>query len=723
MVKVQHHLDRFQNAITSGFYYILRIILSAGVGFLAAKCELFENFSPFSLILLSVSPEVGLIPTFCYLGSSLGILTGAFDLSVFKYITALTMIYVVYMVFCKSMHIIKKDTAVLSAACCFTAGFLFLLIDQLSLFNVLILTGESVLVCCCIFFVSYAVNAFRHCCYLSSREIIAAVITMILILIMLHNVSILNMSIARIVAISLLLLALCCLKTSHAAVLGSCLGMIMAAIGSGGEAIFTAMIVGTLAGCVFSSFSERFSMTAFILVYYVVLIFFGKFPWNYWYFGEPMIAYAVVFLISKQRLRIFLSSYIAVKKSKKQNNKEKPGHTLIDNCRNECQNICPKALVCYEKNFLELSEALDAVSERFYQTEELGNIEAALPFCIKPNAMADIVEKQLIQNHSEAFDDLIEQLDHLSRKIERKMEASVQSVRFLTDEESKIKAGLEKRRLSVQDINFIIDEHNCKKCDIRFTINGDLLYQKIISEVAAPYFENGFTLKTAETEDGLIACLKESAKYNISCAALCKTKGGEQISGDTALGFSAGEGLYYLILADGMGSGKEASAQSELVIETIRRLVSGGLSVPNALNVYRSAARFRQDHYFTTVDICAIDLNNGTADFYKAGAYDSYHLQGDRLSILKGGGMPLGLSENDRLRHMNIRIQDQDFLILASDGLTALNDQLEETIIRCKDSDVRTYAKRILQNLSSESGTSAGDDVTVMVCKFHKKTE
>ncbi len=723
MIKVQHHLDRFQNAVTSGFYYTLRIILSLGLGFLTAKCALFENFSPFSLILLSVSPDIGLIPTFCYLGSSLGILSGSFSLSVFKYITALTMIYVVYMVFRKSLHIVKNDTAVLTAACCFTAGFLFLLVDQLTLYNVLILTGESVLTCCCIYFVSYAVKAFRSCCYLSSRELIAAAITMILILITLHNVYVFGMSVSRMVAISLLFLALCCLKTSHAAVLGSCLGIIMSAAGSGGEAIFTAMIVGTLVGCVFSAFSDRFAMTAFTLVYYAILFFFGKFPWNYWYFGEPLVAYAVVFFIPKQKVRIFLSSYIAVKKPKKPSKNHMNDKNLVDVCKKECQAVCPKAMICYEKNAPELSEALDSLAERFCQTEELGNIEAVLPFCIKPNAMAEIIEKRLIYSHSEDFEDLIEQLDHLSRKIERKMDASVRTVRFLTDEEEQIKGGLEKRRLTVRDINFMIDERSCKKCDIQFHLNGDLLYEKIISEVVAPYFKEGFTLKTAKYEDGYLAHIRESSRFNISCAALCKTKSGEQISGDTALGFSAGKGLYYLILADGMGSGKAAGVQSELVIDTIRRLVAGGLSVPNALNVYRSALRFRQENHFTTVDVCAIDLNNGVADFYKAGAYDSYHLHGDRLTILRGGGMPLGLGEKDRLRHINIKVQDGDCLILASDGLTALNEQLEDSLVKCRDTDVRTYAKKILQSLSEKSESAVSDDVTVMVCKFHKMTE
>lgn len=723
MVQVRNQLDRFQHTVTSAFYFFLRAALSLGLGFLAARCALFENFSPFCLILLSVSPEIGLMPTFCYLGSTAGLLTGAFNLSVFKYITALTMIYIVYMVFRKSMRVIKSDTAILSAACCFTAGFLFLLVGELSLFSVLLLLGESVLVCCCIFFVSYAVKGFRKCCYLSARELIAAGITLILILVSLHGVTLFQMSVARILAIAILFLALCCLKTSHAAVLGSCLGIILAAVGNGGEAVFTAIIVGTLVGCVFSNFSDRFAMASFILVYYAVLFFFGKFPWNYWYFSEPLISFALVFFIPKKRLRSFLASYIAVKTPKGSAENIQPPKNLMEACQRECESLCPKAAICYQKNAPELAEALESLSERFCQTEEIGNIEECLPFCIKPHAMADIIEKRLVYSHSEDFEDLVEQLNHLSRKMELKMDASIRSVRFLTDEEAAIRAGLEKRRLQVRDINFILDERSCKKCDIQCAAGGDLLYEKIIREVVAPFFPDGFTIKTIETEGEIAVHIKESSTFQISCAALCKTKNGEQICGDNALGFSAGKGIYYLLLADGMGSGKEASLQSELAIDTIRKLVSGGLSIPNALNVYQSASRFRQESSFTTIDICRIDLNGGTADFYKAGAYDSFHLRNGKIAILQGGGMPLGLSENDRVRHLNVKLADGDYLILASDGLSVLNENLEPVLAGSQHENVRIFAQKILQQLSEITESGAGDDITVMVCKFQKTPE
>ena len=650
MIRVQNKLDKFENTAISLFYFILRSALSFGVGYITAKCTVLEDFSPFSIILLSVSPKIGLVPTFCYLGSSLGHLTNPFDLTIFKYITALTMIFTVYMVFQKTMHIIKSDTAVLSAGCCLVSGFFFMLAGNMTLFSVLLLICESILICCCIYFVNYAAKAFKKCCYLSSRELIAVSVTLILILISLQNISLFNINISRLLSISILFLALNCLKTSHTAVLGCCLGIISAAVANGGETIFTAMIVGTLAGCVFSAFSNRLAMTSFIIAYYAVLFFFGKFPWSYWYFSEPPIAMVLVFFIPKEQLRKFLSSYITVKS---------PDGSTIE----------PKT------------------------------------------------------NIGQDIEALVDQFNQISKSIETKMNDTLSPVHFFIEEEKNIRKELENRKVNVRDINFIEDEQRCKKCDITFSVDDDILCEEIIKEAVSPYFSTGFTLKVAEQSGNYWAHIKEKSNYIISCAALCKNKSGEPVSGDNAFGFSINKDTYCLILADGMGSGNEAGYESKLVIDTLKKLLIGGMTVQNALNIYRSSERFREEERFTTIDICMIDLKDGVADFYKAGSYDSFFIHKDKLSVLRGGGMPLGLSENDRVKHQSIRISDGDFLIMGSDGLTAFDKQTDAMILLCKHDNVKTYTQNILKRIFEINGNRCDDDITIIAAKFQKNAE
>ena len=722
MIKVQNHFERIQNSIIHIFYLSLRVILSASLGFLSSQCILFEGFSPFSLILLSTSTNIGLIPTFCYLGGTFGTLFNPFDLSTFKYITALTMVYVIYMIFQKSLRVIKRDTAILTAACCFTSGFLFLLVGQLDLFNILVLTGESVLICCCIYFINYATKAFRRCCFLSAQEIIAVAITLILILIALGKLYIINMSVSRILGIALIFLAIHCLKTSHTIVLGTMLGIILSAATEGGEAIFAATVVGTLAGCVFSSFSERFSIISFIIVYYTTLFFFGKFPWNYWYFSEPLLSYALIFFVPKKKLRILLSSYIAVKSETKKQKTPTEATRLLDQCSAKCRSICPKAEICYTKNEPELLETLAKAQEQLLQNGKVENIEANLPFCIKKAAMSTIVETQLFLQQSDSLEALIERLDRLTMDIDRCMSNDTDTLIFHEKEEKEIANSLEERGLCVKEISFITDDGGCRRCNLRFEVTKDVLYKKIVKNTVAPHFPGGLQIKFEPCGNDVLANIKERTVYALECAALCKTKDGETICGDQAIGFTGGKDKYYLLLADGMGCGKDACIQSELIIKTLKKLIKGGLSVVAALNTYRSITRINEPFGFSTIDICAIDLNTGNTELYKAGAFDSFLLSNGRCFLFSGGGIPIGLTDTDRIKHETIKLHHGDYLILASDGLLSDSERIEQLLMDSKDEDVRNFAKKILYAHSEQNLSNGDDDVTVMVCKI-KKTE
>ncbi len=720
MVRQRLNINLIQKSFSHVFFLILRGLVSALLGYLASRCYLFENFSPFSLILLAVSAELGVIPTICYLSSSFGYLLNHFNLITIKYITALTMIYVIYMVFQKSTNIIKRDTVVLSGVCCFVSGIFYLLIDRFTLFGILILLAESVLVCCCIYFINYSIKAFRRSCFLTAKEIIAAAITLVLLLLLFHDIYIFQMNAARITAIVIFFVGLYCLKTSHAAVLGSCLGIILSNVGNGGEAIFTAMIVSTLASCIFSNFSLRLSTVAFVIIYDIILFFFGKFPWDYPLFAEPLIAYACTICVPKDWIRRTLSQYIAVRSNGVA--KQKSYQKIVDACKNECSIICPKAALCYDKNADELTEALESLAEKYRHTEEFGNIEEAIPFCIKPHAMARIIRNRLVFTHSEDLEDLIDQLDHVSMKMKQRIDATIRDIRFLTDQEESIKTELSKSNIIVKDINFISDERDKKRCEISFIPQSNVSYEPIIQNTLSHHFNTAIDIAFEHSDGDYIARAKERSQYNISCAALCRTKQGEQICGDQAIGFSAGKNTYYLMLADGMGSGKMAGIQSELIVDTLRKLIEGGLSVFGALKVYNSASRLHQDCTFTTIDICSVDLQQGIAEFYKAGAYDSFHLSGERMAILYGGGLPIGLSEKDKLQHKTVKLLNGDFLILASDGLTALGDHPEIIIAQCADENVRIFARNII-NAVANACPDVTDDVTIMVCRIQKYSE
>ncbi len=714
MTQMQQKLNQFQQGAVSAVYFVLKVSFSVAIGFLTSKCYLLNDFSPFSLILISLSARIGMVISGCYIGSCIGYLSNSIDLNAFKYITALTMIYAVQMIFRKSER--KEDYSILSGAACFISGFLFLLAGNLTLFNVLLLAGESVLISCCIFFSDYAVRGFKSKKTLSSRELIAAAVTMMLVLSSLHNTNFFGLNLSRILALLCLFLAISCLKTSHIALLGSCLGIFMSVIGNGGEAIFTAFIVSTLSACVFLNFSSRFANVIFMIVYYVVLFFFEKFPWNYWYFTEPFIAFGIVAAMPKKKLKEILENYIPLRSERAPS---KAPVDLRQDLKSFCKASCPHYKWCRTEN----DEEMQSLFEKLEKTSDYDpeNIEKDIPFCKKKEMLTGFIKEKIATLDQEELNDIANQLNSLTKKLEDQALSGVHPVQFLEQEENELKKSLTERNLRVKEINFIVDEQKIKRCDLQIEAADDLMADRIIEDCLKPHFEKKPTIKYQRKDDTIYVHIIENEGFQIHCAALCKTKKGEKFCGDNALGFSSGKNKYCLVLTDGMGSGKNACIHSTLAIDTIRKLTAGGLNVLQSMNIFRSIHRLSNDAVFTTVDICEIDQQTGMLSFYKAGAFDSYCVSGDQLSVIKGGGMPMGLCERDKIRHCTLQIEDGDFIIMSTDGLSSLNDRIESAILESKNEDPKRFAEQILRKLSAISSPS--DDVTVMVCKFNKDPE
>ncbi len=643
MTQLQQKLNRFQNGTVTLVYFIIKLTFSLLIGFLTSKSSLLDDFSPFSIILLSVVKSLGLNVSACYIGSTVGYLSNVIDLSVFKYITALTMIYVIQMIFHKNT--LKEDRSVLSGAVCFVSGFLFLLADGITLFKVLLLIGESILISCCIYFLNYAIEGFKRNTLLTYRELIAASVALMLILATLHNVEIFHLNLSRTVALIVLFMAMEHLKISIVVLLSSCLGIVMAVVGNGGETIFTAFIVAGLSSSVFLHYSGRFSKVVFMVIYYAILFFFDKFPWSYWYFAEPAVAYGLVRLLPHRKIRAFLAEYIPVRPKLGSKGKEEPNK----------------------------------------------------------------------------FDELTEQLNEISQKLGEELNEAT-ALTILSKEEELIKITMAEAGLCVKEINFTSIGDKNRQCTGIVEQNEDVLCENIIKRCLEPHFNStpSTRFKSVGTDIHFIA--SEPTPYLINCAAVCKTKNGEDFCGDNALGFSPDRERYCLVLTDGMGSGKKACVHSSLAIESIKKYTVGGLSMLQAINVFRSAQRLTDEQCFTTVDVCEIDKNTGRATFYKAGSFDSYLLHEKEISVISGGGMPIGLSERDKIRHCSIQLSKGDYIIMGSDGLSQFGDRITENILCCKDPDPRKFAEKILRKLS-EYAPFGSDDVTVIVCRIDSTEE
>lgn len=148
-----------------------------------------------------------------------------------------------------------------------------------------------------------------------------------------------------------------------------------------------------------------------------------------------------------------------------------------------------------------------------------------------------------------------------------------------------------------------------------------------------------------------------------------RQKEGGEVSGDACAWFKDDFGQLYLLLCDGMGSGKEARRESELAIDLLEKFLKAGFSPKNALKTLDQAFSLRLESAggFSTVDLLVLDLFSGEGTLYKLGSAPSYLKHGGTIKALRGKGFPAGLEGRPDV--YPVRLDPGDCLVLLTDGI------------------------------------------------------
>lgn len=142
-------------------------------------------------------------------------------------------------------------------------------------------------------------------------------------------------------------------------------------------------------------------------------------------------------------------------------------------------------------------------------------------------------------------------------------------------------------------------------------------------------------------------------------------------SGDVCVSFPGPEGLHYLLLCDGMGTGEGAARDAAEAAGLLRKLLEGGASPDSALRTFNSLCALRFSGGSATVDLLELDLRFGRAAVYKWGAGPSYLLSAGQLKKIGTAGPPPGLSQQARESVERLSLGLGETLIMLSDGAGA----------------------------------------------------
>lgn len=208
--------------------------------------------------------------------------------------------------------------------------------------------------------------------------------------------------------------------------------------------------------------------------------------------------------------------------------------------------------------------------------------------------------------------------------------------------------------------------------------------------------------------------LFERPEYSLEVygASMCAEGSGE--NGDTSLVFGDGTGVSYVILSDGMGSGKNAALESRMVVHMFKKLISSGVNYGSAVKLINSIMLAKSgEEAFATLDAVRVDLDECNLTVIKSGA--SATLMRHRGAVMKiaSSSFPIGIYEQSEIFIRSCECDEGDIIIMLSDGISENEYKFIKELL-LKDSDIKSIVDEICAKSGVFNPVSHNDDVTVI---------
>ena len=215
----------------------------------------------------------------------------------------------------------------------------------------------------------------------------------------------------------------------------------------------------------------------------------------------------------------------------------------------------------------------------------------------------------------------------------------------------------------------------------------------------------------------------EAEPYCVSVGVSSLSKDKDAYNGDNGKFFKTDDGIMYVILSDGVGTGKEAEKISKSTIRVLELFLRAGIPPEMSLRILSDAMILKNeaDIYSATIDLLCIDLFTGSAKMYKSGASPSYIKSGKNVVRVKSSSLVPGFKTDDDFQPdtAKMHFEPGSTAVIISDGILSccrsdkwLMDFIKETDL----SSPSDAAKKITSQCERVGGRH--DDMTAICVNF-----
>ncbi len=405
--------------------------------------------------------------------------------------------------------------------------------------------------------------------------------------------------------------------------------------------------------------------------------------------------------------------------------------TLFDEVADRVCEGCPNAVKCWQSDFTRTYRSimllLDTIETRgileFTSVPNSFKDKCLRPdlFVVEFNHVYELYKKNLVRTGEAVTSrDLVaRQYKEMSSLMDTMAENICSGFTFREDLEETLIAELDKVGIMAFEISVIESSHGKMEVYLGTSKGTEVgkIENVIESVVETPM---GYECDSA---NGLMKFVSR-AKFTADIAIRQISRDFSEVSGDSIDTFVTEDYKQYVILSDGMGSGKRAMFESHITLKLLREFLQSGFGVKTSIDMINSALCLKLDYEcFSTVDLLCIDLMTGICEFFKIGGSESIVLHGPNVETVFSVSLPVGMLPDIKVQGQAKRLDDGDIIIMMSDGIseagfgTVRTDWLKKEIKMPFDT-MDEMAQSVIENAVKKSRDAVIDDMTVATIRL-----
>ncbi len=396
---------------------------------------------------------------------------------------------------------------------------------------------------------------------------------------------------------------------------------------------------------------------------------------------------------------------------------------------------CSMRIYCWESNRGETLSALLTATKALRQRGAVTTDDLPASFtghCVDPEKVldhlatqfADYLAKDAAQRRLEEIRLVIaQQFDGVSRMLGGLSEEFRNSHRYDYTVAEEIQNALFALSLHPLDISCMVDAYDRLTAEIRLEADGTSVNRTALLRMLKDKCGREFEVPTiTDSGQSLLITLSEKAEFSVDFGLAQYSFNDNKLCGDACESFYDGRGRFAIIVSDGMGKGGRAAVDGAMASGLTARLLRAGFDPDSALKVVNSAMLYKStDESLATLDVTLLDLFSGQAEFFKAGAPATIIRKNGKAASVEGETLPAGILQEVCFDRTAVGLSSGDVIVMVSDGaLCDGSDWLGVELEVWKQGSAAQLAEHLADYARRRCPDGKGDDITVAVAIIEK---